>query len=263
MLAAILLGIIQGLTEFLPVSSSGHLVLFQQFFEVEGDQIFFDLALHLGTLLPVLWVFRADLIRMITAPIKESGPIAERPGLRLAGLIILASIPTAAIGLLFEDLFEQLFSTPATLTVTFTITGILLFATGRIQHGDRTEMGMTVWQALIIGAAQGLAITPGISRSGTTIAVALFLGMDREYAARYSFLLSIPAILGAFILKARDVSLENVDLVAVSAGMVASLIAGYGALLLLLKLVRSGDFSRFAWYCWAVAIFSLIITLTS
>jgi len=258
---AVFLGIIQGLTEFLPVSSSGHLVLLQQFFELPGDKLFFDLALHVGTLVPVLWVYRADLIRMVKAPLAESGPVAERPGTRLMGLIILGSIPTAAIGLLFEDLFEQLFATPAALSMTFAITGWLLFFSGKAPKGESGEMQMKPWQALVIGLAQGLAITPGISRSGTTIAVALFLGMRREYAARFSFLLSIPAIGGAFLLKLRDITPADIQLDATLLGAFAALVSGYLALNLLIKLVKTGDFSKFAWYAWAVAIFSLIVTL--
>jgi undecaprenyl-diphosphatase len=262
MWVAIFLGVLQGLTEFLPVSSSGHLVLFQQFFSLPGDELFFDLALHMGTLLPVLWVYRADLIRMVRAPFAESGPVAQRPGLRLMGLIVLGSIPTAAIGLLLEDFFEQLFSTPAALTVTFALTGALLFASGRVTHGEAAELEMKPWQALVIGLAQGLAITPGISRSGTTIAVALFLGMRREYAARFSFLLSIPAIGGAFLLKLKDVTPEDIHVDATLVGALAALVTGYMALKLLIRLVKAGDFSRFAWYVWAAAIFSAVVTLT-
>ncbi len=261
MLQAILLGVVQGLTEFLPVSSSGHLVLVQQFIEIHGDELFFDLALHLGTLLPVLWVFRADIVRMLKAPVAEEGPVMQRPGLRLVAWILLGSVPTAAIGLAFEDVFEQLFSTPAALTVTFAVTGALLYASGRVPHGDKDEVTSTWWHALVIGIAQGLAITPGISRSGTTIAVALFLGMSRDYAARYSFLLSIPAIGGGFLLKLRDVSLDDVDVTATLVGMGAALVSGYLALILLLKLVKTGDFSKFCWYAWFAAFVSLVITL--
>ncbi len=262
MLQAIVLGVVQGLTEFLPVSSSGHLVLFQQFMEIHGDELFFDLALHLGTLLPVLWVFRDDIVRMLRAPFAEEGPLTQRPGLRLMAWILVGSVPTAAIGLALEAVFEQPFSTPAALTVSFSITGALLYATGRVPHGEKTEIDTTWWHAVVIGIAQGLAITPGISRSGTTIAVALFLGMSRNYAARYSFLLSIPAIAGGFLLKLRDVSLDDVDLAATAVGMGAALVSGYFALVLLLKLVKTGDFSKFCWYAWLAAIASLVITLT-
>ncbi|MCB9742220.1 MAG: undecaprenyl-diphosphate phosphatase [Alphaproteobacteria bacterium] len=258
MLEAILLGILQGLTEFLPVSSSGHLVFYQNLLHVPGDALLFDLVLHLGTLAPVLFVYRDDLARMVTAPLRETGPIAERPGTRLAALIVLASVPTALIGLGLEDWFAQLFEAPANLAITFTITGFLLMATRFTRLGDTDELGMTWWQALIIGVAQGLAIAPGISRSGTTIAIALFLGMKREYAARFSFLMSVPAIGGAFLLKARDADLAQLDLALLGAGALAALVSGYLALVLLIKLVKQGDFSKFSWYVWAMAIAVLV-----
>lgn len=255
-LAALLLGVIQGLTEFLPVSSSGHLVLFQRWLHVPGDGLLFDLVLHLGTLAPVLWVYRTDLARMIRGPFAERGPLSQRPGTRLALLVVLASVPTALIGLTLEDTFEALFDRPAMLTLTFAITGALLFATKYAQKGGIDETTMLWWQALAIGTAQGLAITPGISRSGTTIAIALFLGMNREYAARFSFLLAIPAIGGAFLLKAREANLESLDLPVLGVGALSAMVSGYLALVLLIRLVKSGDFSKFSWYCWGIAIFA-------
>jgi len=254
---AIVLGIVQGLTEFLPVSSSGHLVMYQQFLPPPEMELLFDLVLHLGTLLPITWLYRADLARMLTAPFQERGALSERPGTRLVLLIGVGSVPTAAIGLIFQDFFESLFSTPATLAVTFAITGLLLHATRYAPQGDSNEQDMSFRVALLIGIIQGLAIAPGISRSGSTIALALFLGLSREYSARYSFLLSIPAICGAFVLKASDVNWSQVDLAPLLAGGLAAAITGYVALVWLLKLVQTGDFSKFRWYCWAMAAFAL------
>lgn len=259
LLAALLLGVLQGLTEFLPVSSSGHLVLFQQWLHVPGDEVLFDLVVHLGTLAPVIWVYRDDLLRMLAAPLRERGELTQRPGTRLMLLIILASVPTAAIGLAFEDVFERLFDTPATLAVTFAITGVLLFSTRFARKGDLSELDMAWWQALVIGVAQGLAITPGISRSGTTIAVALYLGMRREYAARFSFLMSIPAITGAFLLTARKADLSALNLPVLGMGALASLVSGYLALVLLIRLVKRGDFSYFSWYVWLMAIVAAVV----
>ncbi|MCB9764550.1 MAG: undecaprenyl-diphosphate phosphatase [Alphaproteobacteria bacterium] len=254
MLAAILLGILQGLTEFLPVSSSGHLVLFQQWLHVPGDHILFDLVVHIGTLVPILFVYREDLLRMLRAPLDEKGPLSERPGTRLLLLIVLASVPTALIGLSLKDAFEVMFADPAWLTLTFFITGVLLILTRYAAQGKTDETSMLWWQAVALGVAQGLAIAPGISRSGTTIAVALFLGMKREYAARFSFLMSIPAISGAFLLKARDADPTQIDVGVMAAGALASLVAGYFALIVLIKLVKQGDFSKFAWYVWIMAV---------
>jgi len=253
LLGALFLGALQGLTEFLPVSSSGHLVLFQQFIEIGTDHVLFDLVLHVGTLIPVLWFYRAEVRTLIRDPLEGTDPFWERDGVRMWGLLVAASVPTAIIGLLFEDLFEQLFATPAALTVTFAITGLLLFLSGRL---DRSEQGrqLTVPLAVVLGIAQGMAITPGISRSGTTIAVALMLGLEREVAARFSFLMSVPAILGAVLLKLKDVDGSGLDPAQLAVGGLTALITGYLALVLLVRLVLAGRFSQFCWYAWAAAL---------
>lgn len=272
MFSALLLGIIQGLTEFLPVSSSGHLVLFGKIFPVVGDQVLFDLVVHLGTLVPVFIVYRADIWAMLQAPFLEKGPLSERPNTRLALLVILGTVPTGIIGLSFKDSFEQLFSGVGTLGITFALTGLLLLSTrltlappspgqglfsglrARLSSRAATTLPeLAVWQVLVIGVAQGLAITPGISRSGTTIAVALFLGLERELAARFSFLLAIPAICGAFVLTAKDAHVESLDFGVLGVGFVASMLSGYGALVLLVKLVKRGDFAWFSPYLFALA----------
>ncbi|MBN2800810.1 MAG: undecaprenyl-diphosphate phosphatase [Deltaproteobacteria bacterium] len=254
MLVGLFLGIIQGLTEFLPVSSSGHLVLLQQFFEVGEDEVLFDLVLHLGTLLPVLLFYRTDVIAVLRDPLAGEGPFWRRQGVRMLSLVFLASLPTAIIGLAFEDLFEVLFATPAALSVTFAITGVLLFASGRFLGGTTTLDTMTWRQAVLLGLAQGLAITPGISRSGTTISVALMLGLNRELAARFSFLMSVPAILGAVLLKARHADFSAVDTLQFGAGGLAAMVSGYLALAVLVRLVQGGQFKHFAWYAWAMAL---------
>jgi undecaprenyl-diphosphatase len=251
--AALFLGALQGLTEFLPVSSSGHLVLFQQFLEVGNDHVLFDLVLHLGTLVPVLWFYRDQVLELVVDPIRGDGPFLERPGVRMLGLLVAASVPTAIIGLAFEDLFEQLFATPAALTVTFAITGTLLWASGRFDRSEQQRQ-LTIPLAVLLGLAQGFAITPGISRSGTTIAVALMLGLPREVAARFSFLMSVPAILGAVLLKLKDVEGAELDLVQLGVGGATALVTGYLALVLLVKLVLAGRFANFCWYAWGAAI---------
>ncbi len=258
---SLFLGVLQGLTEFLPVSSSGHLVLFQQFFDLAGDEaILFDLVLHVGTLLPVLWFYRADVLRILSDPVAGTGPFLEREGVRLLGLLAVASVPTAAIGLAFEDLFASLFSTPAALTVTFATTGLLLHLAGRHDRSARA-VPLSVGLALVLGLAQGFAITPGISRSGTTISVALMLGVEREQAARFSFLMSVPAILGAVLLKALDADPAQVDPASMAVGFTAALVSGYAALVLLVRVVRRGTFPRFAWYCWGAAAVAAGIAL--
>ncbi|MDP6934542.1 MAG: undecaprenyl-diphosphate phosphatase [Myxococcota bacterium] len=262
-LAALLLGVLQGLTEFLPVSSSGHLVLLQQFVPVSGDHVAFDLALHVGTLVPVLWVFRHDLIRIVVDPVAGQGPWREREGVRVAFWVLLASIPTAAIGLGMSPFFDSLYNAQGaegrvrvlgTVGVAFAVTGALLWATRRAGDGNRGLAGIGWWQALLIGVIQGLAITPGISRSGSTIALALFLGLERGVAARYSFLLSIPAILGGALLELGDVDAAGLAWGPLALGMLAAGLTGYGALRLLVRMVEAGELSRFSWYLWVLAV---------
>ncbi len=249
-----LLGLVQGLTEFLPVSSSGHLVLLQQFFPVAGDDVLFDLVLHVGTLIPVLWFYRRDVGGLVADPLVGEGPWLRRPGVRLAALLLLATIPTGLIGVVFKDLFELWFSTPAVLTVTFAITGGLMFLSGRLRQDGFGVDQMVWWQAVVIGIAQGLAITPGISRSGTTIVVAMLLGLSPLAAARFSFLMSVPAILGAVVLKLEDAELSEVDPWALSIGGLTALVSGYAALVLLVLILKRRRLAHFAWYCWAMAV---------
>lgn len=255
---AAFLGFLQGLTEFLPVSSSGHLVLFQQFLDIGDDHVLFDLVLHVGTLIPVLWFYRDHVRLLVTDPIVGEGPLMQRNGVRMLGFLVAASIPTAIIGLAFEDLFDALFARPAALTVTFAITGLLLFLSGRLDRSAR-RTPLTVPVAVALGIAQGLAITPGISRSGTTIAVALMLGMEREVAARFSFLMSVPAILGAVLLKLRDVGDVTLYPGQVVVGFLTAMVTGYLALVLLVRLVKTGLFPHFAWYVWFAAVAAGVI----
>lgn len=259
LVAAAILGVVQGVTEFLPVSSSGHLVLFQQWLPPVGDHVAFDLVLHLGTLLPVLFVYRKDLLAIPRDAVSGDGPLLQRTGIRLLLLMIIGSVPTAVIGLLFQDVFEQLFANPVSVGIAFAVTGFVLFSTRYMRRGELGESGASWWHAVVVGLAQGVAITPGVSRSGSTIAAGLLLGFKREFAARYSFLLSIPAISGAFILKAREMDLAHVSVGPLVVGFIAAAVSGYLALLLLLRLVKAGDFSRFAWYLWAVAAFALFL----
>ena len=257
---ALFLGITQGLTEFLPVSSSGHLVLLQQFVDVGDEEVLFDLVLHMGTLVPVLWFYREWVLKLLVDPIRGEGPLLGRTGVRWLGLLVAASVPTAIIGLTFEDWFDTLFSTPATLVVSFSITGLLLWASGRFDRSARSVQ-LSLPLALILGVAQGIAITPGISRSGTTIAVALMLGVEREQAARFSFLMSVPAISGGLLLKLRDAHVAALDLPQLAVGGVAAMVTGYAALVLVVRLVRAGKLSAFSWYAFAVAAVAAAIAV--
>ena len=272
-LQAIILGVLQGLTEFLPVSSSGHLVLFQEWlsedFFAAGDELFFDLVLHVGTLLPVLWFYRADLKGLLVSPtaapsrVEAGGWLAwlqAEPSRWLAACVVVATIPTGLIGVLFEDWFESLFSSVTPVCVSLLVTGALLFGTRFVDSPTPGRAPrMAAWMAVALGVIQGLAITPGISRSGSTIALALFLGLDREQAARFSFLASVPAIIGAVIFKARDgMPAGDVDWLVVGVGFVTALLVGYGALVMLVALVKRGKLHRFAYYVWPLAVVAWI-----
>lgn len=261
-LTAALLGVVQGLTEFLPVSSSGHLVLFEHIFPIEGDAVAFDLVLHIGTLLPVLVVYRADLLGIVRDLLGGDAPFWSRPGVRLLLMMIIGTIPTGLIGVLFKDTFESLFSEPLYVGAAFAVTGAVLWSTRYIPPGGETEADAPWWKAAVVGLAQGLAITPGISRSGSTIATGLLLGLDRESSARLSFLLSIPAILGAFVLKSRDLESWDVSVAPMAIGFVAAAVSGYLALVGLLWLVRRGDFSLFAPYLWLLSIVAVASSLS-
>ncbi|MDP8256561.1 MAG: undecaprenyl-diphosphate phosphatase [Candidatus Alcyoniella australis] len=266
LLKSIVLGIVQGLTEFLPVSSSGHLVIGQRLLGLEPD-LLFDVLVHFGTLLAVLVVFRRDIYQIII----DSLRFIRRPrgaltnGSRMALMIVIASVPTALIGLAFKDWFESLFQRPALVSITLALTGVLLLATRWSAHPSRDLSRMTIWIALLIGTAQALAIIPGISRSGATIAAGLFLGLERELAGRFAFLIAIPAILGAVALQGSSIDLTGLDtsyVLALFLGVAASFISGLIALYALIGIVRRGKLYLFAAYCLPLAciygIFCLI-----
>ncbi len=269
-LEAIILGTIQGLTEFLPVSSSGHLVLFQNLFGLHEPELLFDICLHVGTLAAVLIVFYREIFQILTALVQLPGRLKSAGGIRnlLAGdesirmalLIVVGSIPTAAIGLLFKEITDQLFGSLTIVGCMLLVTGTLLWQTRRIRSKGRPIERTSLKDALLVGLVQGLAILPGISRSGSTIATALFLGVDRKVAGRYSFLLSIPAILGALILGLDTPELHTtIPLGTILAGSVISAVVGWLALVILLRVVDRGQLHRFAPYCWAVGAITLVV----
>jgi undecaprenyl-diphosphatase len=270
---AIILGIIQGLTEFLPVSSSGHLVLFQRLFGLEEAELFFDVCVHLGTLLAVMVVFRQEIKNIISALMRFisstgskktiSQKIESDPDLKMALLIVIGSIPTAVLGFLFRGIADRLFASAFIAGLMLMVTGLLLWLTRwaatRVEQPGADRL--TPKNALIIGVVQGLAIIPGISRSGSTISIGLLLGIGREMAARYSFLLSIPAIIGAGLLSLKA-GLSQTDLaiqISVLGAAVAALV-GYGALKSLLHVVKKGRLHLFAPYCWLAGILAIIFS---
>ncbi len=254
----VILGLIQGLTEYLPVSSSGHLVIAQNLFGLTEPELFFDIVLHLGTLSAVVWYYWND----ITGALAESSDAVRDvyhgcsfmkamdiyPGFRLVLFVLLGSIPTGLIGVLFKDQFEGMFGSISWVGVMLMITGVILLLTRFTTGQGRGIAGMRWYEALIIGVAQGMAIAPGISRSGITIAMALFLGLERETSARFSFMLFIPAILGAVALQS-DMNNGGVSAGVLALGFITALLVGYFCLKLLVMFVRRGRLSWFAYYC--------------
>jgi undecaprenyl-diphosphatase len=254
-LAAALLGLVQGLTEFLPVSSSGHLVLAGALIGVPEGSLSFDIILHLGSLAAVLAVYFKDITALITGVFAR-----RREDLTLAGLLILGSIPAGIAGFLLADRIESLFSSPAIVSGMLLFTGCVLFATRFAGTGQRPDP--TPGGSLVIGLFQAIALVPGISRSGMTISAGLFVGVRRERAARFSFLLSIPAILGAALLDLTGSGgIGSLDLSVVAVGFIVAAITGYLALRLLIRFLAAGRFHFFAWYCWVLGGLGLALTL--
>jgi len=271
-----LLGILQGITEFLPVSSSGHLVLAQHLLHMKGQNLLMDIWLHFGTLLAIVIVFRQSILRLIRGALRGTaqGKIFSKDYLKspegqdayLFLLIVIAMIPTGIVGVFFKDSLETLFEGSLSLLgLAFFFTAILLFITrfrGKVSGGIGTRVSITPWQALIVGVAQGIAIIPGVSRSGSTIAVALLLGISREQSGEFSFLIVMPAILGAMLLE----SLHGLSAVCspaflfpALAGMIAAWLVGIVALRVLLNIVNHGKLYRFSFYCFFIGVLALWI----
>lgn len=268
---AIILGIIQGLTEFLPVSSSGHLVLGQHLLGVQSPGITLEVVLHLGTLLSVVIVYWQDIIglfRGFFSLVANPGGGRSMPGdlvvhRKMVILILIGMIPTGIMGFFLEPIFERLFATLIAVGIALILTGIVLFSISRLKDGRRRWRQMNFVDALIIGLAQGCAIVPGLSRSGMTISSALGRGMDRETATRYSFLLSLPAIAGAAVLKFDDIMAVGYqgDAIPLIAGFLAAMIAGIIAIRMLIAVLQRGRMQYFAYYVWAVAAVTLWMAL--
>jgi undecaprenyl-diphosphatase len=229
-----ILAVIQGLTEWLPVSSSGHLVITQKILGLNLPLIF-DVMLHVGTLIVVLTVFRKDIADIIKAVVKRD---FENEKGKLALFIVVGSVPIAIIGFIFHDVIESLFSNLLAVGIALIITGSVLFFSEK-RLGNR-KMGFL--DSLLIGLAQGITIIPGVSRSGITIATGLLRKIDKVTAFRYSFLLSVPAIIGAAVMESRDMILRNMDMVPLFLGATISMIVG------------NEKFHLFAYYCWTVGI---------
>jgi undecaprenyl-diphosphatase len=262
---AVLLAILQGFTEFLPVSSSGHLVLAQQLFNINDPQMLtFDVFVHFGTLISVCIVFWRDIIEMARSLIKAlmSFKLREeynkREHFRLSVSIIIGSIPAGVIGLLFRDQIGEAFTDPKLVAMNLVITGLILFLTRLTRPMEGKKIGIV--SSIIIGIAQAIAILPGISRSGSTMSTALYLKYSPVQAARFSFLLSAPVIAGAALLETNTIFKEGTDIgiLPIFIGTVVAAIAGYIAIKILLRVMEKGKFSWFSFYCLAIGILGII-----
>lgn len=251
-LHAFILGVVQGITEFLPISSDGHLALVQHYlpgFQQPG--LIFDVLLHVGTLGAIVIFFRRDVGLLLVAPFRRDDE--ARRYRRLLWLIAAASLPTAIIGLTFKDPVERLFENMTVVGAMLILTGTLVFVGERFRHSGRKESALTVGDAIVSGIAQGCAILPGLSRSGSTIAVLLFKGVDGETAARFSFLMALPAISGAALLSLRH--LDQVpagDLPVYGFGAAVAFVVGMITIRFLLDMIRKQRLVWFSVYCWVL-----------
>ena len=267
---AVILGILQGMTEFLPVSSSGHLVLGQIFFGITESPLAFNISVHMGTLVAVVVVYFSDIrgmvvsVRSCLAGIvkKQPIPFESDANLRLAVFILAGSVPTAFIGMGLKTFEEVLFTSVLLVGAMLLVTGTILWISRGFYRAEATGTPLDFKRSLIIGVSQGMAVIPGISRAGTTIACGMFCGLDRKTAARFSFLLSIPAILGAEFISILESLDQGIQFdAAVIYGTLVAFVSGLIALKLLIKLVNVGKFHLFAPYCWLIGILVLLSTI--
>lgn len=271
-LNAIILGIAQGLAEFLPISSSGHLTILQHYFGIEGDSIIiFTILMHIGTLAAVfiiywddIWALIKELFVTIWDLVRFKGlRLSERPVRKLGVMIIIASIPTAIIGLGFNDMFESFYQSLIPTAVGLIVTGFLLWIAERPRKQGKGIEEMSWAHAVIIGTLQGVAITPGISRSGSTLFGGLMTGLDRAFAVEFAFLISIPSVLGSLILESDGVidSVMSNSMGPIIVGFFCSLISGIFAIKVMITIVRKYSLRYFSVYVWVVGVFLLVSEL--
>ena len=272
-LSAIILGLVQGVAEFLPISSSGHLSIFQNFFHLttaEEGHLLFDVLLHLATLVSVCIVYRQDIVLIVRDCVSygksvghpSPGGPKQYVGARLLLMMFVATLPLLAV-LPIKDAVEQLYYNTTFIGFALLATGALLFVSDRMISGRRNEKTMSLGNALIVGLCQAIATVPGLSRSGATISAGMATGLNREFAAKFSFLISIPAILGANLLTLVDVVKEGFDsslLPMYLVGMLVASVSGYFSVSLVKIICRKGKFGMFAYYCWFVGALTIILS---
>jgi undecaprenyl-diphosphatase len=269
LLEAVILGIVQGLTEPLPVSSSAHLVIVPALIPgFRQPSVFFDVILHVGTLFAVVFFLRREITDILASLMPAQWSAGSRTvdggkgrsHRRIALLIVAATAVTGTIGVLFKDRIESLFESVERTAAMLLVTGMLLFLSDRVKKPQRHQDSMNLADGIILGLVQAAALIPGISRSGSTIAFGIFRGLERKTAATFSFLLSVPAIAGAALLKAADITVLSAgDLPALGAGFLAAAVTGFLALKLLFAMINRTGLSVFAYYCWFVGAATLIV----
>ena len=270
---AVILGLVQGLAEFLPISSSGHLALLQQAFGVSEDKVLlFAVLLHVGTLISVFIVYWKDIWALIVElclTIKDlcTGKglrLAERPVRKLGVMIIVATIPTAVIGLVFSDFFDSLYTSVIPIGVGLIITGFLLVLAEKMGEGNRGIQQMNFRNAIFIGLVQGVAICPGISRSGSTLFGSLICNLDRKFAVKFVFLISIPSILGSAVLEtpaAIEAGVTAAELGPILVGMLVAAVSGLVAIKTMIKIVSDKKLSYFSYYVWVLGVIVVLYGL--
>lgn len=272
-LSAIILGIIQGVAEFLPISSSGHLSFFQNFFglvDVEGDYLFFDVLLHLGTLLAVFIAYWSDIVEICKEFIamcrsfgKGGGAQSSAPPARRMFLLLLIATLPLLLVLPVKSRVETLYENTFFIGIAFLLTGLILYVADRLKKGHKTEANASIVDAAIVGVAQAIAVVPGLSRSGTTIAAGLSRGFDRQFAVKFSFLLSLPAVLGANLLSLIDAVKDGIDwslMPIYLLGTAVAAVTGYLSIRLLRMIASRGSFGGFCYYCWLIGTVTLILS---
>lgn len=272
-LSSFLLGLVQGIAEFLPISSSGHLAIAQNLLGMSDAGTvpeFFDVLLHLGTLVAVFVAYWADIKDMVLEFFRGAGDLIHHstpnpvpPARRLILLIILGTLPLFVV-LPVKDAVQGLSNSMAFIGAALIVTGVLLFVSDRVKKGRKNERTATWLDALIVGIGQAIATMPGISRSGMTITTGCFVGFERKFAVRFSFLLSIPAVLGANILSLADAAKAGINWAEVPVylvGVVTAAVVGYLCIRLLRFIAERGKFGAFAYYCWAVGVLTLVLNV--
>lgn len=270
---AIILGLVQGLAEFLPISSSGHLALLQHFFGISGDDVLvFTVLLHMGTLISVFIVYWRDIIQLvfelgycIRDIAKGRGPrLYSNPTRKLGVMIIVATIPTAVIGLLFNDTFEGFYSNILVVGCSLLFTGTILWVAEHYGSSDKHIKEMKMTHAVVVGIMQGIAITPGVSRSGSTLFGGLICGLDRDFAVKFAFLISIPSIMGSFVLEVPDAikaGTQGLSLGPVIVGVLVAAVSGLVAIKAMIKIVSGKKLTIFSFYTWTLGVIVIIYAL--